>query len=51
MGQSAVFGGRPVERGLFNLFVDQDDPTDKRMLYDLWFTDDQGRQRTPPGTR
>jgi hypothetical protein len=45
--ESAVFGGRrPVERGLFNLFVDQRDPTDKRMLYELWFTDDQGRART-----
>jgi cholesterol oxidase len=45
--ESAVFGGRrPVERGLFNLFVDQADPTDKRMLYELWFTDDQGRRRT-----
>ena len=29
--ESAVFGGRrSVERGRFNLFVDQDDPTDKR---------------------
>ena len=48
--ESAVFGGRrPVERGRFNLFVDQDDPTDKRMLYELWFTDDQGRRRTLAG--
>ena len=48
--ESAVFGGRrPVERGRFNLFVDQEDPTDKRMLYELWFTDDQGRQRTLAG--
>jgi cholesterol oxidase len=48
--ESAVFGGRrPVERGRFNLLVDQDDPTDKRMLYELWFTDDQGRRRTLAG--
>jgi cholesterol oxidase len=48
--ESAVFGGRrPVERGRFNLFVDQEYPTDKRMLYELWFTDDQGRQRTLAG--
>jgi predicted acylesterase/phospholipase RssA len=45
--ESAVFGGRrPVERGRFNLFVDQADPNDKRMLYELWFTDDHGRPRT-----
>jgi cholesterol oxidase len=42
--ECAAFGGRrPVERGEFNLFVDQADPTDKRMLYLLWFFDDQGR--------
>jgi hypothetical protein len=46
----AVFGGRrPVEARTGKLFVDQEDPTDKRMLYELWFTDDQGRQRTLAG--
>ena len=46
-----VFGGRrPVERGVFNLFVDQDgDPTKKRMLYRLFFTDAEGRPLTLSG--
>ena len=34
-----VLGGRrKVERGTFQLFVDEPDPSDKRMLYRLWFT-------------
>jgi cholesterol oxidase len=46
----AAFGGRrTVERGLFNLFVDQRDPTDKRMYYLLWFSDDQARALTLAG--
>lgn len=48
--ESEAFGGRrPVARGRFNLFVDQDDPNDKRMLYNLWFTDAQGRPLTLSG--
>lgn len=47
---SPEFGGRcVVERGRFNLFVDQDDPRDKRMLYLLWFTDRVGRKLTLSG--
>ncbi len=46
----AAFGGRrAVERGRFNLFVDQQDPSDKRMYYLLWFSDDQGRALTLSG--
>lgn len=41
--EADVLGGRfPVERGRFNLFVDQTDPARKRMLYELWFTDAGG---------
>lgn len=40
-----VLGGRlPVDRGEFDLFVDGGDPTDKRMLYRLWFRDSAGHQ-------
>ena len=47
---SPAFGGRcEVEHGEFNLFVDQDDHDDKRMLYLLWFTDRDGRPRTLTG--
>lgn len=35
----ALGGRRPVEKGVFNLFVDSDDPTRTRMLYRLFFTD------------
>lgn len=43
--ESEVLGGRfVVERGEFNLFVDEGDPTDKRMLYRLWFTDGGGHR-------
>ena len=45
-----AFGGRcQVERGTFNLFVDQDDPSDKRMFYRLWFHDRSGRPLTLDG--
>lgn len=45
-----ALGGRlPVERGVFNLFVDQADPADKRMLYELWFRDGSGRPLTLAG--
>ena len=47
---SEVLGGRlPVERGVFNLFVDQKDPADKRMLYQLWFRDGTGNPLTLAG--
>lgn len=50
--ESPAFGGRRnVERGRFNLFVDQDDPSDKRMLYVLWFTDAGGRSLTLSGKK
>lgn len=45
-----ALGGRlPVERGVFNLLVDQADPADKRMLYRLWFRDGVGRPLTLVG--
>ncbi|MEX0659988.1 MAG: patatin-like phospholipase family protein [Egibacteraceae bacterium] len=45
-----VLGGRlPVERGAFNLFVDADDPRDKRMRYRLWFRDAAGHPLTLTG--
>jgi len=48
--QCEALGGRlPLERGLFNLFVDQKDPSDKRMLYQLWFRDGSGRPLTLAG--
>lgn len=48
--ESDAFGGRrPVERGVFNLFVDQGDPADKRMLYQLWFRDAGGEALTLAG--
>ncbi|MHB8816504.1 MAG: patatin-like phospholipase family protein, partial [Steroidobacteraceae bacterium] len=38
-----ALGGRlPVERGTFNLFVEDPDPEHLRMLYRLWFTDRAG---------
>jgi hypothetical protein len=43
-------GGRlPVERGTFNLFVDRGEPSDKRMLYRLFFRDAEGRPLTFTG--
>lgn len=45
----ALGGRRPVERGVFNLFVNQADPKDKRMLYQLWFRDGDGRPLTLAG--
>lgn len=49
VGCEALGGRLPVERGVFNLFVDQDDPADKRMLYQLWFRDGTGRPLTLAG--
>jgi cholesterol oxidase len=49
--QCAAFGGRrPVERGQFNLFVDQDgDQAHKRMYYRLVFRDAAGHPLTLVG--
>src|SRR5918998_1637929 len=45
-----ALGGRlSIERGVFNLFVDQADPKDKRMLYQLWFQDGTGHKLTLTG--
>jgi cholesterol oxidase len=46
----ALGGQRPVERGVFNLFVDQDgDKANKRMFYRLYFTDGTGHPLTMIG--
>ena len=45
-----ALGGRlPVERGVFNLFVDGHQPGHKRMLYRLFFRDGVGRHLTLTG--
>jgi len=49
VGCEALGGRLAVEQGLFNLFVDQADPDDKRMLYQLWFRDATGRALTLAG--
>jgi hypothetical protein len=47
--QCDALGGRlPVERGVFNLFVDTE-PGVKRMLYRLWFRDSVGHPLTLSG--
>jgi predicted patatin/cPLA2 family phospholipase len=47
-----AFGGeRPVERGWFNLFVDDHDPAVKHMLYRLFFRDGSGRALTLSGRK
>src|SRR5262245_16254133 len=45
----ALGGERPVEHGTFNLFVDDQDPSVKRMLYRLFFRDDRGTPLTLSG--
>ena len=49
--ESGALGGRlPVERGIFNLFVDQEgDRSRKRMLYRLHFADGAGHPLTLAG--
>ncbi len=42
---------RPVQEGTFQLFVDDDDPERKRMLYRLWFLDSQGAKFTLSGEK
>jgi hypothetical protein len=45
-----ALGGRlPVEQGTFNQFVDEGNPTRKRMLYRLFFRDVDGRPLTLSG--
>lgn len=44
-------GRRPVERGTFQLFVDDADPEAKRMLYRLPFLDDRGVAFTLAGEK
>jgi hypothetical protein len=45
-----AFGGRlPVEKGVFNLFVYEKDPSRRRMRYRLFFRDGDGRPLTLSG--
>lgn len=45
----ALGGELPVESGVFNLFVDEGDPSRKRMLYRLFFRDGEGSPLTWSG--
>ena len=45
----ALGGERAVESATFNLFVDDQDPSIKRMFYRLFFSDDQGNPLTLSG--
>ena len=45
----ALGGKRPVERGRFNLFVETEDPGERRMLYRLHFRDGVGSPLTLVG--
>src|SRR5262249_53271255 len=48
--QCDSLGGKlPVEKGMFNLFVDQQDTAIKKMFYRLFFSDSQGRPLTLSG--
>jgi predicted patatin/cPLA2 family phospholipase len=50
--QSSVFGGScQVQQGVFNLFIDDTDPSIKYMRYRLFFTDHSGRQLTLSGRK
>ncbi len=50
--ESDVLGGRfEVERGWFNLFVEQDDPSSRQMLYRLWFSGPGGNPMTFTGVK
>ena len=46
---SALGGKLPVLKGSFNLFVDEQDPVKKRMLYRLYFNDSKGNPLTLSG--
>lgn len=45
----ALGGKLPVQHGTFHLFVDDGDPTRKKMLYRLFFQDSEGRPLTLSG--
>ena len=45
----ALGGNLPVERGIFNLFVYEEDPSRRRMLYRLFVRDGAGRPLTLSG--
>jgi hypothetical protein len=49
VGCDSLGGRLPVERGVFNLFVDDEDPAIKRMLYRLFFRDGSGHPVTLTG--
>jgi predicted acylesterase/phospholipase RssA len=48
---ASLGGRRPVERGTFQLFVDDPNGLDKRMIYRLWFRDSNGRPFTLAGEK
>lgn len=45
----ALGGHRELESGSFNLFIDEGDPTHKKMLYRLYFKDAEGNPLTLTG--
>jgi predicted patatin/cPLA2 family phospholipase len=45
----ALGGQLTVEKGIFNLFIDEADPAAKKMLYRLFFSDGQGQPLTLTG--
>ena len=47
----ALGGKLPVEKGTFHLFVDEGDPTIKKMLYRLYFQDGAGHPLTVSGLK
>ena len=49
IGCDALGGELPVEKGVFNLFVDEQNAAIKKMLYRLFFSDGQGRALTLSG--
>jgi cholesterol oxidase len=49
VGCDALGGRRPVERGVFNLFVPSPDPKLSNMRYRLWFRDASGAPFTLEG--
>ncbi len=51
VGAASLGLERPVRQGTFQLFVDDDDPETKRMLYRLWFLDNRGAEYTLSGQK
>ena len=45
----ALGGKLPVEKGMFNLFIDDADPSRKKMFYRLFFRDEDGQPLTLSG--